>query len=53
METEAGIRELREDIGVRYLIGWTAGMRDCMEDIGSPAVHGGRACNSVVAGSRK
>ena len=42
METEAGVRKLRKDIGVQDLIGWTAGMEGCMEDIGSPAVHGGR-----------
>ena len=39
---EVGIRELRKDLGFQDLIGWTAGMGGCREDIGIPAVHGGR-----------
>ena len=42
MEVEVGIRELRKDSGFQDLIGWTAGMGGCREDIGIPAVHGGR-----------
>ena len=42
MEVEVGIRELRKDVGFQVLSSWTAGMGGCREDIGIPAVHGGR-----------
>ena len=47
MEVEVGIRKLCKNFGFQDLIGWTAGMGGCMEDIGSPAVHGGRVLRMV------